>query len=91
MILEKQVLPVNLGSPSFYREKDYSQVENIQESCQSSQEWTSQQVHPKVRLCDAQRNCKEKKEKELKTLQASASHVDYSRDFYTTSHIHLFT
>jgi len=30
-------------------EKEYSQVENIQDSCQSSQEWTSQQAHPKVK------------------------------------------
>ena len=37
------------GYLSSYREKDYSQVENIQDSCQSSQEWTSQQVHPKVK------------------------------------------
>jgi len=29
-------------SPSFYSKEDYSQVENIQDSCQCSQEWTCQ-------------------------------------------------
>lgn len=38
-----------------------SQVENIQDSCQSSQEWTSQQVNPKIRLSSGQRNRKEPK------------------------------
>jgi len=43
-------------------ERDYfSQVENIQDSLQSSQEGTSQQVHPKVRLCNPQRNCRKPK------------------------------
>jgi len=51
MILEK---PKSISkqiehSPSFYSEEDYLQVENIQESCQSCQKWTSQQIHPKVR------------------------------------------
>ena len=50
------------GNPSFYSEKNYSQVENIQDSCQFSQEWKSQQVHHKVRLCSAQRNCKTPRE-----------------------------
>lgn len=40
-------------SQSFYSETDYSTVENIKDSCQSSQ-----QAHPKVSLYNAQRNCK---------------------------------
>lgn len=39
--------------------QDYSQEENIQGSSQSSQQWTYQQVHPKVILYNAQRNCKQ--------------------------------
>lgn len=34
----------------------YSPMEKIQVSCQSSQMWASQQIHSKVRLCNAQRN-----------------------------------
>jgi len=45
-------------SPLFYSNEDNSQVENIQDNCQSSQEWTSQQIYPKVRLCTVQRNCR---------------------------------
>jgi len=52
-----------LGSPSFYRENDYSQVENVLDSCQSSQEWTSRQGHPKVK----------KPRATSQTLQASVS------------------
>lgn len=33
----------------------------VEHSWQSSQGWASQQVHSKVRLCDAQRNCNEPK------------------------------
>ena len=73
MTLEKQLLlPINLGRvirpyPNYLesiileRERDYSPVENIEDSCQSTQEWTSQQVHPKVRVCNAQKNCKKPK------------------------------
>uniref|UniRef100_A0A669EWL8 Ecotropic viral integration site 5 like n=1 Tax=Oreochromis niloticus TaxID=8128 RepID=A0A669EWL8_ORENI len=43
---------------SFYSEKDYSQMESIYESGQSSLEWTSQQIHFKVRPCNAQTNYK---------------------------------
>lgn len=45
-------------SPSFYSKKEYSQVENIEHSCQFSQEWTSQQIRPNVKPSIAQRNCK---------------------------------
>ena len=37
-------------------EKDYLHVENIQDSCQFSQEWLSQHVNLEVRLCNAPRN-----------------------------------
>ncbi|MED6272885.1 hypothetical protein CHARACLAT_001226 [Characodon lateralis] len=36
------------GNLGFYRKKDYFQVENISDSSQSSQEWTSQQIQPKI-------------------------------------------
>lgn len=39
--------------------KSYPQVENIQVSCQSSQEGTCLSLHPKVRLCNALRNDKD--------------------------------
>lgn len=32
--------------------------ENLQDSCLSSMKWICQQVHPKIRLCNAQRNDK---------------------------------
>ena len=48
-------------SPSFYSKKHFSQVDNIQDCCQSAQEWTSRQVHPKVRLSNAQRNWEKQK------------------------------
>ena len=31
----------------------YTQMESIQDSCQSYQEWLSQQIYPNVRLCNA--------------------------------------
>jgi len=37
-----------IWSPLFYSKEDNSQVENIQDSCQSSLEWTSQQIHPRI-------------------------------------------
>jgi len=60
MILEKQLfLPSiwegfyghfhTIRSLIFYSEEDYSKVHNIQDSCQSSHEWMSQQIHPKAR------------------------------------------
>lgn len=51
----------NIWSPSFCSETDYWQPENTQDGWNSSQEWASQQTHPKVRLCSAQRNCKKPK------------------------------
>ena len=74
MILEKQLLlPINLGrvirpftnhleSIILQRERLFTSG-NIQDSCQSSQEWTSQQVHPKVK----------KPRATSQTLQASVS------------------
>ena len=68
-ILEKQLLlPINLGRG--YRGilrlfwvhhstvRKIIQVENIQDSRQTFQEWTSRQAHAKVTLCNVQRNCK---------------------------------
>ncbi len=43
-------------SPSFHSDEDNSLVEDIQNRPQSSQEWTSHQIQPKIRPCDAQRN-----------------------------------
>jgi len=48
---------------------DYSKVKNIQDRYQSFQEWMSQEGHPKVRLCNAQRYYK----KTQGALQASVS------------------
>ncbi len=67
MILEKQFLLPSIWevyqghfqtmwSPSFYSEEVYSQVEDIQNRRESSQEWTSHQIHPKIRPCNTQRN-----------------------------------
>lgn len=66
--LEKQLsLPISLGwvtsiskksCQSFYCEKYYLQVESIYESGRSFLEWTSQQIHFKVRPCNVQTNYK---------------------------------
>ncbi len=51
-------------------EEVYSQVEVIQNRHQSSQEWTSQQIHPKIRPCTSPQ-----------TLQASVNMLnDNARD-----------
>ena len=42
------VISKHFWSPSFYREKDYSRLENIQDSWQSSQEGTSEHVTPRA-------------------------------------------
>lgn len=47
---------------------------NIQVSCQSSQECTSQKIPPKVKLCIAQRPCKKKQKK-------STSYISDSTEF----------
>lgn len=71
MVPEKQLLRhINLErltkpfqtiwSSTFNSEKGYLQVVKIQDSCQSSQKWTFQQIQPKIRLCNAQRNTKKK-------------------------------
>jgi len=36
----------NIWSPSLYNENDYSNMLNIQDGCQSSQELTSEHVYP---------------------------------------------
>jgi len=72
MILEKQLfLPSiwegfyghfhTIRSLIFYSEEDYSKVHNIQDSCQSSHEWMSQQIHPKSQTINAQKNRKKPK------------------------------
>lgn len=38
-----------------HSKKDYSQVENTEGSSQQSQEWMSQEIHPKVRRCNAEK------------------------------------
>ncbi len=62
-----------IWSPSFYSEEDYSQVEDIQNRHQSSQEFTSQQIHPKIRPCNAQEKWQITQELHLQTLRASAN------------------
>lgn len=49
------VVSKQFGVHHSYNEKDYSQVNNLQDEYQYSQEWTSQKIHHKVRLCSAQR------------------------------------
>jgi len=49
---------VDAHQPGKGYEAIFKQAENIQDNCQSFQEWSFQQVHPKVKLCNALRNCK---------------------------------
>ena len=65
-----------ISDPSFYREKDYPQMEKIQDNCQSFQEWTSHQVHFKVRPFSAQSN---KSNSYISTLQASVCILKFMR------------
>lgn len=69
MILEKQLLLTiksMKGSKAISKQsevyrstlRDYSQVQSVQDNCQSSQECMSLQIHLKVRTCSPQRNCK---------------------------------
>ena len=64
--LEKGIkwLLKNLKSLRLSREKDYSQAENVQEHCQSSQERMSGQSPSKDGLCDARRRKKQNKQQE---------------------------
>lgn len=48
-------------SPSFCCEKDYSQIETFSTVQSLPRKVTSQQIHCKVRLCDAQTHCKKAK------------------------------
>ena len=48
-------------SPSFYSEEVCSQMEDCQNGYKSSQEWTSQQIHPNIRPCNAQKNSRQPK------------------------------
>ena len=110
MILEKQLLLPHqsgkgqkvisklFGVHHSIKRKKYSQVENIQDSCQSSQELTSQQVHLKVRLLNAQPNCKTRRA-QSQTLEALVSmlkgkhvkpyfwHIEITRDLQLESTI----
>ena len=54
-----QALPIHLVPC----EKDYLQVEKIQDRSQSMQDFMSQEEYPEVRPCNAQRNCKRKEER----------------------------
>ena len=54
----------------------------IKDSCQSFQESTSQQVHPKIRPCNAQRNRKKHPRVTTHTLQASVSMFIFFQRFF---------
>lgn len=54
--LGRFVQPCLNHSKSVYSGKNYSQVENIQDSC--SQEWKSQHIYLKFKLCNVYRTCK---------------------------------
>lgn len=49
-----KTIPKQSGVQRSTVRKDYSQVVSLQDTCQSSQEWTSQHIHPKIWLCNAQ-------------------------------------
>ena len=78
MISVKQLLLfINLGRvirpfpnylESIIERKIIHKWETFKDDCRS---WTSQQVHPKVRLCNAQRKCKKTPRATSQTLQAS--------------------
>jgi len=82
MVLEKQLLlpsmlekgytaiPKQFVS-SFYNKEDYSQVENIQDSCQSSQSWRCQKIPPQDRAMLGE--IAKHPINTLQTLQASVS------------------
>lgn len=59
----------------FYSEKDYTKVETLQYKCRSFQEWKSQHIQPKVRLCNAQRNRKRTEESDISECAGLTEHV----------------
>lgn len=74
MVLKKllKLLSINLGEgyKAIYKQSEvhYSTertiiTRGVQDRCQSSQEWKSQQIKPKVRLSNAQRNWKKTPQK----------------------------